>query len=369
MVWCYAGYPLWIALHARFWPHAVRFTTRGSLPRVTAIVAARNERSVIERRVQNLLGQTYPADRLNVVVVCNGSDDGTEEIARQLAASDPRIQVLVSASNLGKAGAVNLGVAQSDADIIVFADARQTFAPDAVARLVEPFGDSAIGVVSGNLVIRRTDLASVEGVRKYWGMEMWLRDAESRSGSVVQALGAIYAVRRALFQPVPANLILDDIYVPLCIAMSGYRVVMASDALGYDVPAVDQRAEFARKRRTMVGNIQFIRVMPRALSPIHNPLFFRFVSHKLLRLLSPFCFLGVLFLSAVLPGPFYQTVFLAGLGGYLLGGIGLLVKAPLLSIPAAFILVHAAIFAAVWRWREDASKVWMPAGSPLSKST
>ena len=240
----------------------------------------------------------------------------------------------------------------------MFADARQTFAPNAIARLVEPFADSAVGVVTGRLIVNRGELASVEGVRLYWGLETRLRHAESRSGSVVGATGAIYAIRRALFPPVPAGLILDDVYIPLRIAMDGHRVVMAPTAVAFDVPAANQRLEFARKRRTMVGNLQLVRVLPGLLSPRRNPLFFRFISHKLLRVLAPFCFVAMLGVTAVLPGAAYRVLFSAQLAAYVLGGAGLLVRIPVLSIPAAFVLVQAAVFAAVWRWRDDASQVW-----------
>jgi cellulose synthase/poly-beta-1,6-N-acetylglucosamine synthase-like glycosyltransferase len=359
VTWCYAGYPLFIFARARLRPRALRPSSVGGWqPTVTAIIAVRNERSVLTRRVGNLLEQLYPADRLNVVIACNGSRDGTEELAHELARRDPRIRVLVSPAERGKAGAINMAVAEATSDVIVFADARQVFAHDAVTHLVAPFADPAVGAVSGRLMVRRADLASVEGVRLYWGMETRLRDAESRSGSVVGATGAIYGVRRALFPAIPASLILDDVYVPLHIAMTGHRVVMAVDAIAFDEPSSDQKAEFARKRRTMVGNIQLVRAMPGILLPIHNPIFFRYLSHKLLRLLSPFCFVALLAVSAVLAGPFYGSFFAVELAAYVLGIIGLFVSRQALAVPSAFVLVHAAIFAAVWRWRDDASRVW-----------
>ena len=358
VAWCYAGYPLVIAAQARFRPRSLRPRPDEPLPRVTVVVAVRNEREALRRRVENLLAQQYPADRLDVLVACNGAVDGTEELARALAAGEPRVRVVVSPAASGKAGALNAAVACTTADLIVFADARQTFAADAVAQLVAPFTDPVVGAVTGRLVVRRADHASVEGVRLYWGLETRLRLAEGRSGSVVGATGAIYAVRRTLFVPVPPRLILDDVYVPLRVAMQGQRVVMAPDAVAFDLPAHDQRLEYVRKRRTMVGNLQLLRAIPGLLSPRRNPLWFRFLSHKLLRVLSPFCFVGLLVTSALLPGALYLTFFVGALTLYLMGALGLVWRAPLLSIPSAFVLVHAAIFAAVWRWREDAAQLW-----------
>ena len=366
VAWCYAGYPLFVAAQARFRPRPLRPRADAELPAVTVILAVRNEREALRRRVDNLLAQAYPADRLHVLVACNGSRDGTEELARELARADARVRVVVSPPDRGKAGALNVGVAAATTPVVVFADARQRFAPDAVAQLVAPFADDAVGAVTGRLVIERADRAAVEGVRLYWGMETRLRDAESRSGSVIGATGAIYAVRRALFHAVPASLILDDVYVPVRIALAGYRVVMAPDAVAFDVPAHDQQLEYARKRRTMVGNIQLVRALPALLNPIGNPIFFRFLSHKVLRLLTPFCFVGLLVASAFLPEPMYRAFFAAELALYAAGLVGMRVSLPALSVPSAFVLVHAAVFAAFWRWREDASAVWVQATGPAA---
>lgn len=361
--WCFAGYPLYIMALARFRPRPIR-PAANFRPSVTVVVAIRNERDTLLRRLTNLLGQDYPPERLNVTVVCNGSVDGSEEIARQIARSEPQVRVLTSPADRGKAGALSMAAAHTAADVIVFADARQTFAHDAVSRLVEPFADPDVGAVTGRLEVRRADVASVEGVRMYWGLESRLRDAEGRSGSVVGATGAIYGIRGSLFPAMPPNLILDDVYIPLRIAMLGHRVVMAPRAVAFDVPATDQKAEYARKRRTMVGNIQLLGVVPGLLSPFRNPLFIRFVSHKLLRLLTPFCFVALLFLSALLPGWGYRLFFATELGLYVLGVLGLWVRVGALSVPAAFVLMHAAIFAAVSRWNDDATRVWTQPALP-----
>lgn len=357
IAWCFAGYPLYIIALARFRPQPIRPATNFQ-PSVTVILAIRNERDTLPRRLTNLLSQEYPAERFDVVVACNGSVDGSEEIARQVARGESRVRVVTSPADRGKAGALSMAAALTAADVIVFADARQTFALDAVARLVEPFSDPDVGAVTGRLEVRRADVASVEGVRMYWGLESRLRDAEGRSGSVIGATGAIYGIRRSLFPDMPPNVILDDVYIPLRIAMLGHRVVMATRAVAFDVPASDQKAEYARKRRTMVGNIQLLGVIPGLLSPFRNPVFMRFVSHKLLRLSTPFCFVALLFLSALLPGWAYRFFFVAELGLYVLGVLGLWVGAAALSVPAAFVLMHAAIFSAVWRWNEDAARVW-----------
>lgn len=357
VAWCYAGYPMFIVWLARVRPRPWSPDPGHTDPAIAVVLAVRNEREQLRARLDNLLGQRYPAP-VEIIVACNGSTDGTEELARAVAAGDPRVRVVVSPPARGKAGAVNAAVASTDADVVVFADARQSFAPDAVLQLARPFSDPEVGAVTGRLVVRPAEDGAVEGVRLYWGAETRLRMAESGSGSVVGATGAIYAVRRRLFQPIPPSLILDDVYVPLRIGMGGSRVVMNGDAVAFDRPAHDPALEYARKRRTMVGNIQLLRVVPGVLSPFANPLWFRFVSHKVLRVLSPFCFVALLLVSAVLPDPLSRAFFAVELALYAGGIVGLVTGLPVLGVPSAFVLVHAAVFAAALRWRQDASQLW-----------
>lgn len=295
---------------------------------------------------------------MEIIIVCNGCTDETELIAGELARQCERVRVLVSPAEQGKAGALNRGVAAAEGEFIIFADVRQTFRDDAIARLLEPFADPAVGAVSGRLVVSRSDQAAINGLRWYWGMETLLRLAESRTGSVIGVTGAIYAIRRERFVPFSPNLILDDVWLPLQIVQQGYRVLLAPDAVAYDLPVANQRLEYERKRRTMVGNLQLIRAMPSLLSPRLNPVFVRFISHKLLRLTTPFCFLGLVIATAFIPGPFFQTFFLLGAAAYLFGLVGLAVRLPGLSLAAAFVMMHAAVFAALRRMRQDATLVW-----------
>ncbi len=364
-MWCYVGYPLFVALQARFRPRPICTDDGAFQPSVVVVLAVRNEATLIARRIENLLGQDYPADCIDVLVVCNGTTDGTDAIVESIARDTNRVRLVRTSSVGGKAGAINSGIAEARAaEVIVFADARQRFAPNAVRALVAPFNDPEVGAVTGRLVVERAQRAAVEGIRLYWGMESRLRAWESRSGSVVGATGAIYAVRRALTTLIPPGLILDDVYLPLAIGMQGKRIVMAENALAFDTAANDETAEFRRKRRTMVGNIQLLITTPGLLSPLRNPLFARYVSHKVLRLITPFALVGMLVVSGVLGGPFYGALFFAQLGVYLLGTAGLFVRIPILSFASAFVLIHLAIFAAVFRWRQNASDVWTPAAAP-----
>ena len=360
LIWCYAGFPLSLRALAQLRPRP----WRGSLerqPSVSVVVAVRNGAGQLRRRLDDLFRGSYPPDRLEVLVVCNGCTDGTEEIARDYSVRDPRVRVLESPAELGKSGALSLGVAAARGEFVVLADVRQTFHREAISRLLEPFGDPEVGAVSGRLVLARGGATAVEGVRWYWELETILREAESATGSVMGVTGAIYAIRRSAFEPLPPRIILDDVFVPLRLVLKRMRVVLAPHALAFDVSSPNATHEFHRKRRTMVGNLQLVREMPALLSPRRNPAFLRFISHKLLRLATPFFSVGLMLSAAALPGLLYRIVFGVGVLVYSAGVLGLFARTRLLALPAAFVLLHGAILSALFLTRRDAETVWTSA--------
>jgi poly-beta-1,6-N-acetyl-D-glucosamine synthase len=365
LFWCFAGYPASMRIRALLRKPRASPSRDVREARVSVVLAVRNGEKLLERRIRNLLDQDYPHTLLEVVVVCNGCTDGTVALAESIAGREPRVRVRVSAAEEGKAGALNLGAEVASGEILVFADVRQRFAPEAIRRLVAEFEDASVGAVSGRLVIEGSDRSAAEGMRRYWEMEIRLRLDESRTGSVVGATGAIYAVRRDRYEPIPPNTILDDVWLPMRIAAGGNRVVMTADALAFDVPMHRSHEEFYRRRRTMIGNLQLVRVLPGVLNPRRNPLFFRFVSHKLLRLMAPVCLLGMVLTAFTIPGPFYQAVAIGGLAAYALGLMGLVFRIPGTSIATAAVLMQAAILSAFFRYREDASSAW--SGSALGE--
>jgi hypothetical protein len=215
-----------------------------------------------------------------------------------------------------------------------------------------------VGGVTGRLLIASSDHAGVNGVGSYWKLETRLRMAEAQTGSVVGATGAIYAVRRSHFTPLPPAVILDDVFLPMAIVMQGRRMTMAPSAIAYDYPSHDYATEYRRRVRTLVGNIELLRIMPRLLSPVSNPIFGRYVSHKLLRLLTPLLCLGLLGSGLLAEGALYPIV--AGLLLFLygLGALGLVVRARMLALPSAFLLLHTAGIAALVRPARRAADVW-----------
>lgn len=301
LAWTYAGYPALLFVWARFRPREAR---RGPMmvPAVSVIVVARNEARRIRERLENLLALDYPGDRMEILVASDGSTDGTAERARSREGAGVRICELETPR--GKPAALNRLAKEARGEILVFADARQRFETGALRALVAPFADPAVGAVSGELILTR-DWASTavgDGVGFYWRYEKFIRRHESRVDSSVGATGAIYAVRRDLFEAIPEDTILDDVMVPMRVVRQGFRVLFEPAARAYDREASTASEEFRRKVRTIAGNFQLLAREAWLLNPLRNRLWLQTVSHKGLRLLGPLLLLALLAASAALAG-------------------------------------------------------------------
>jgi cellulose synthase/poly-beta-1,6-N-acetylglucosamine synthase-like glycosyltransferase len=309
---------------------------KAGLPAVSVVVAVRDEASRLPQRIQNLLDSDYPADRFEIIVASDGSSDDTASAVAPFAG---RVRLL-RLPPAGKAAALNAGVAHARHPIVVFADARQRFAPDAIRRLVAPFSDPQIGAVSGELVLDceqqptgpagRGEAHSTvaDGVGAYWRYEKWLRRHEAAVDSTVGVTGAIYAMRRWLWQPLPVNTLLDDVLTPMRIVMRGHRVTFEAGARAFDAVAKDSAGERRRKVRTLAGNFQLLAGEPRLLLPGANPVWLQFVSHKIGRLLVPYALVAVLLASLVLAprSLFYAAAFAAQVLFYGLAAYGALLE-------------------------------------------
>ena len=316
VIYTYIGYPLQLWLTSRLLPKPV---LRGSqTPEVVMIVVGHNEAHRIEAKIRTCLNQDYPADKLSVLVVSDGSTDRTHDIVNGF--NDAQVQLLACPTRRGKAACLNDGVAHTQAPIIVFTDARQRLHPQAVAKLVANFSDPSIGAVSGELEFEQDDgTPFAEGIGAYWLYEKFIRNREALTGSVVGVTGALYAIRRQCFNPIPAETILDDVAIPMLAAMQGWRVSFESGAMAYDAPSSDAAKEKIRKVRTLAGNFQLISLFEGLLNPWRNPLWGRFVAHKMLRLACPLALLIALLSHSVLawsePG-FYRWSWFVHIAGY-----------------------------------------------------
>jgi cellulose synthase/poly-beta-1,6-N-acetylglucosamine synthase-like glycosyltransferase len=266
-------------------------------PTVTCVLATRDDPATIAERVANFLGQDYPADRLDVVVALDAA--AAAALRAQLADLGPRVRLVDGDDPGGKCPALNAAVRAAEGELLLFSDARQRFAPDVAARLVAALrGDPRLGITSGRLLLPADDRSSL--FRLYSRYELSLRDAEARLHSAVGVSGSIYAMRRALWAPLPAGLILDDVYVPMRLALEGWRVGFEADAHAHETRRVDAGQEFRRKVRTLTGNYQLCAWLPGVLVPVRNPIWLQFVCHKLLRLVLPWGVLLVAVAAALL---------------------------------------------------------------------
>ena len=295
LVHVFAGYPLWVAALARWRPRPVQ--RRAWTPRVTAVFAVHDGAAHVRAKLEGLLALDYPAERLDIVVACDGCRDDTAACARALG--DARIRVLEFAERRGKAACLNDAVAVARGEVLLMTDVRQRLEPDALRQLVANLGDPRVGAVGGQLRLFDAQTGFARGIDAYWRYETLIRAGESRSGSVIGVSGALYAMRRALFRPLPPGTVLDDVLVPMQVAAAGLRVVYEPAAVAWDGSSQQPREEQRRKIRTLAGNYQLVQLAPWLLLPWRNPLWFRFVSHKLLRLLAPWLLLA-LALSATL---------------------------------------------------------------------
>lgn len=325
-LYVYAGYPLllaiWAALVSR--PVARRFTP-GSAPTISVVIAARNESDRLGDRIANLLEAEYPIP-VEIIVVSDGSTDRTASV---VASFGDRVR-FIERSRAGKPRALNAGVEAAHGDVIVFADARQRFARNALVALAANFADPAVGAVTGELVLDceagsvAADSEVAEGVGLYWQYEKWLRRQESRIWSTLGATGAIYAIRRSLWRPLPPETLLDDVLIPMRIVLNGQRVVFDDQARAFDRVSASGAEESRRKTRTLAGNYQILALEPRLVIPFVNPVWLQYVSHKVGRLIVPWC-LAAAFITNI-PLAFqswpYRLALLVQLGFYGLALVG-----------------------------------------------
>ncbi len=317
VVYTYVGYPCLVWGLAKCCPRSSSFGAAdpsGSVdePPVSIVMAVRNGESEIRAKLENLLSMDYPKDKLQIIVVSDGSTDGTVEAVRSM--TERGVELVEMAEASGKPTALNYGVSRAHGSIVLFCDVRQRIEPQALRALVRHFADPKVGAVSGELMIEGD-----AGAGAYWKYEKLIRSAEGTLDSVPGATGALYAIRRELFRELPSGCLLDDVYTPMSIILEGYRVLFEPTARAYDREA-ELKDEFQRKARTLAGNFQLLEQLPRVMSPLHNRALWQFASHKLARLACPYALLGMLGSSAVLSvGPgwrLYAPMFGAQALGY-----------------------------------------------------
>src|SRR5438067_5284487 len=360
ILYTYAGYPAWLWLRARLRPRPVQRSPY--FPFVSVVMVVHNEEKTLAPKLDNLSTLHYQKEKLELIVVSDGSTDGTEEILKRYT-HGLRLRTLAFPECRGKAACLNDGIAAARGELVLFTDVRQPIEKDALQRLAENFADPTVGCVSGELMLGDPESGEArQGTGLYWRIEKIIRDLESSSGSVVGATGAIYAARRQLLPVLPAGTILDDVFVPMAIVRTGHRVLFDGRVHAWDNPNLGGRREFARKVRTLSGNYQLVQLAPWLLSNA-NPLRFEFVSHKLMRLAAPFALALALVSSALIQQPFYRAAAIAQAAFYLVGLLQrpLVHAGPLGKIAGAagtFVVLNAAALVAFTNFVTGRKPVW-----------
>jgi len=311
LIYTYLGYPLLIVLLARLKPQRINGVQNSELPQVSLIIAAHNEEKIIEEKIKNSLGLDYPEELLSIVIVSDGSTDHTNEIINEFP-SNPRIRFIQYQPRKGKAHALNIGVATSESDIIVFSDANIWYEPDSIKMLVRNFLDPSVGCVCGKVLLKKPKESEEPlGEGAYMKYERFIQQNESRFHTMIGTDGAMYAIRRELFKPLPEDAIVDDFIIAMSVLENNYRIVYEPKAIGYEEAASSVSQEFKRKVRMIAGGFQAVRLLEGILNPLKHPIiFFQVASHKILRWLGPI-FIVTLFLSNLIlvKNTLYQLTF------------------------------------------------------------
>ncbi|MCH8829781.1 MAG: glycosyltransferase family 2 protein [Planctomycetes bacterium] len=335
-----------LALRALLFPKRIRYAD--VMPSISVIVAVYNEEQCIAERIENLLSCDY-AGEVEVLVASDGSTDGTHKIVEKYA--DRGVKLLVFPRQ-GKGQTLNRSVPHAGGEVLVFTDANTVFATDALRILARPFADTHVGGVAGNQIYTRDGTASLtaDGERVYWSLDTLIKRLQSRSGNVTSATGAIYAIRKSLFQQVPPGA-MDDFIISTGVIARGYRFVFEPEARAFEPVAVRGGVEFRRKRRVIMQGLRSVLHQRRLLNPFRFGFYsWQLFTHKVMRRLL---WLPLLVMIAVLPllwthGWFYRASAVCAAGFLGLALLGRVLRPwrigqyRILTVPFYFCMVNAA---------------------------
>jgi len=356
----YAGYPLLMGLLSKL-KKAKTLPEQTQLPSVTMIISVYNEDDVIRDRLENCLKLDYPMDKLNILVVSDGSTDNTHAIVQEYNGFG--IGLAVVPGRVGKTGALNEIVPKLESEIIVFTDANSMLSPDAIGKLVRHFSDPKVGAVCGELLL--TGDAGAEGA--YWRYEKAIKQFESRVSTLTVFNGALYALRKGLHRPMNPQAA-NDFQHPLQVALQGYKSVYEPLAVAMEAGGTDEAVEARRRVRIISRGWKGLFSHIQVLNPFWAGWFsLQFIFRKLLRWLGPIFMVLALIANALLArDQVYQFVLvLQGVfyGLALLGAALNKVKKRFLPayVPYYFCLINwAALKALVRVILGQDSAVWTP---------
>lgn len=350
---------IWAGIKQLFRPAAFVFPERFE-PAVTMVIPCYNEAAVLEEKIANCRSLQYPADKLTLLFITDGSTDQSVAIL----AKHPEILLLHLPERKGKTAAENRAMQFVQTPIVIFSDANAFLNPEAIRQMVKHFADERTGCVAGEkkITAARTANAGTAGEGMYWHYESWLKKLDSTCNSAVGAAGELVAFRTALYQPLPEDTILDDFMQSMQIAAAGYRIVYERNAIATEKASANVQEELKRKIRIATGSWQAMKRLRSILRWQKTPaLYFQYFSHRLLRwAVTPFLLIVLVLLNVFLwmeGKPVYEILFYLQALFYLMAWVGYLLRDRKLSlqwlfIPYYFCVMHYAVLAGWIQYRK-----------------
>ena len=286
------------------------------LPEVTLFITAFNEEDVVDEKMENSLALDYPADKLRIVWVTDGSDDGTND--RLQTRWNGKATVYFQPKRQGKTAAMTRGMTLVRTPLVVFTDANTIVNSEAIHEIVLAFQNPKVGCVAGEkrIAVQTKDGAAAGGEGIYWKYESKLKELDYRLYSAVGAAGELFAVRRGLWQTLPEDTLLDDFVCSMLIAAQGYKIAYCKEAYALETPSADMGEEGKRKKRIAAGGLQSVWRLRKLLNPFrYGALWFQYVSHRVLRwTLTPVVLVALLPLNVALLWSGHPTLYAVTLG-------------------------------------------------------
>lgn len=332
-------------------PKPLHFPQNKDLPNVTLFITAFNEEDIIDAKMQNSIELDYPSEKLNIVWVTDGSDDGTND---HLEKKWPQAIVHYQPTRQGKTAAMNRGMRLVNTPIVIFTDANTMLNKEALKEIVKAFNNTKVGCVAGEkrIAIQTKDAAAAGGEGIYWKYESTLKELDSRLYSAVGAAGELFAVRKELFEEMETDTLLDDFILSMRITMKGYIIAYCKNAYAIESGSANMKEEEKRKIRIAAGGLQSIwRLRPLLNIFRYGILSFQYISHRVLRWsITPFMLFLLLPLNIILlflgvSLPLYGTILILQILFYLLGIWGYYlsakqIKNKILFIPYYFLFMN-----------------------------
>ena len=367
----YIIYPIFLKLYSvRKKQNSIIYSSSEILPHVSIIIAAYNEEEVIEEKIKSLFNTTYPHDKFEVIIGSDNSTDATNQIITKYTNKHPNLQLRNYTTRQGKASIINKLAHESNAEILILTDANVYFEPHTIYELVKHYKNPEIALVGGLIIntnIKKTGISyqektylSNENLMKYREGILW--------GTMVGAFGGVYSIRKANYHPVPKNYFMDDFYITMHVIQDGKKAITELNATCYEDISNIIKEEFKRKVRISIGNFQNLSSFWKLMLNPFSGKGFSFISHKVLRWITPFLLLDCLILNALLfsKDNLYSYLFFIQIGLLLLPVIDMILKSfhihnEALRFFTHFYSMNAALCVGFFRFLKGIeSNVWQP---------